>query len=206
MEGRGYIYGRINVPFTYDPFLCDSIATMKKIVITYSSIYGSAKKYAEALAERISVVASDASLADLSDTDLVVHIGGLYAGTMAGLKSIACRVPDAASLYVVSVGIADPGVVRNARAIDDLVWKHVPAGMKGRVRIFHLRGRLDYPSMTARHRAMMWMLCSYIKSKDHRTDEDEAVLESYGGSADFIDLSSLDSAESFIRSVLEKDE
>ena len=165
---------------------------MKKIVITYSSIYGSAKKYAEALAERISVVASDASLADLSDTDLVVHIGGLYAGTMAGLKSIACRVPDAASLYVVSVGIADPGVVRNARAIDDLVWKHVPAGMKGRVRIFHLRGRLDYPSMTARHRAMMWMLCRWIRGRKERSEEDQMILDTYGSVVDFFDPESLD--------------
>ena len=183
---------RIYAPFTSVSSSCDSIAAMRKVVVTYSSVYGSSRKYAEALAGRIGATASDASSPDLSDVDLVVHFGGLYAGTMAGLKRVVGRMPDGSSLYAVSVGIADPCVERNAKAIDDVIWKHIPDGMKDRVRIFHLRGRLDYPAMTARHRAMMWMLCRWIRGRKERSEEDQMVLDTYGSVVDFIDLESLD--------------
>lgn len=178
---------------------------MGRCVITCASIYGSSRKYADELGRRLGLPVLPAGAPECSAADIVVHFGGLYAGTMLGLKKTACALGHSSLLVAVTVGIADPSVPSNADKIRDDVMKAVPEEVRSRMSVFHLRGALDYSRMTFRHRAMMWMLCRYIKSKDHRTDEDEAVLESYGDSADFIDLSSLESAESFIRSVLEKD-
>ena len=165
---------------------------MDGVVITYSSVYGSSRKYAEKLAERLGIPLSEASCADFHDAGLIVHFGGLYAGSLLGLRSVAGRIPEDASLYIVSVGIADPGEERNARAIDDVVWKHIPDGMRDRVRVFHLRGRLDYPSMTVRHRAMMWMLCRWIMHKESRSHEDQMILDTYGSVVDFMDPGSIE--------------
>ena len=176
------------------------------IAITYSTCYGSAGEYAALLGRTLGLEAIESSSYAPAGESMVIHFGGLYAGSMRGLKDVALRMPDSAELVAVSVGVADPTLPDNASRIDADIRRCLPQSMLPRTTIFRLRGRLLYSRLSTKHRAMMWMLCRYIKSKDHRTDEDEAVLESYGGSADFIDLSSLESAESFIRSVLEKDE
>ena len=175
-------------------------------VITCTSIYGSSRRYADELGRRLGLPVLPAGAPECSDADIVVHFGGLYAGTMAGLRKTACALCPSAYLTAVTVGIADPSVPSNADKIKGDVMKAVSDEVRNRMSVFHLRGAMDYSRMSLRHRTMMWMLCRWIRSKDTRTSEDEAVIGSYGGSVDFVDFSALDPAEAFIRSVLEKAE
>ena len=135
---------------------------MSGICITYATVYGSAKEYAEELARRLGLIAADVSSADLSGSEAVVHFGSLYAGSMLGLKT-------------------------------------APESRRRNATFFHLRGRMDYSLLSPRHRAMMWMLCKWINKKDTRSDEDQAILDTYGTCIDFMDISSVGEIEEYIR-------
>ena len=167
------------------------------IRVTYSSVYGSSMEYAEHLAFRLGLPAEDIISADVGDVSLLIHFGGLYAGTMAGLCKAVRKLPPEALLAAVSVGLADPSKPENAAKIDADILRVVPEEMQKRLRIFRLRGRMDYPGLSTKHRAMMWMLCRWIGRKTEKSDENQAILDTYGSVIDFMDFSSLDPIAAF---------
>ena len=158
------------------------------IKITYSTVYGSSKTYAQHIAAALSLEAEDINTADTASADCLVIVGGLYAGSMIGLKKAISKLPEQAELVVVSVGIADPEKQTNAEKIDKDIYKSIPSDIQARTRVFHLRGCMDYMVMSPKHRAMMWMLCKYIKKKGPRNEEDQSILNTYGERIDFINL------------------
>ncbi len=172
---------------------------MSGICITYATVYGSAKEYAEELARRLGLIAADVSSADLSGSEAVVHFGSLYAGSMLGLKTAVRKMPENALLLAVSVGLADPNANNNKEKICRDINKAVPESRRRNATFFHLRGRMDYSLLSPRHRAMMWMLCKWINKKDTRSDEDQAILDTYGTCIDFMDISSVGEIEEYIR-------
>ena len=165
---------------------------MGRCVITCASIYGSSRKYADELGRRLGLPVLPAGAPECSAADIVVHFGGLYAGTMLGLKKTACALGHSSLLVAVTVGIADPSVPSNADKIRDDVMKAVPEEVRSRMSVFHLRGALDYSRMTFRHRAMMWMLCRWIRGRKEQSEEDQMILDTYGSVVDFFDPDSLD--------------
>ena len=158
---------------------------MKKILITYSTAYGSSREYAELLGEKLLLPVSDVTSSDISASDAVIHFGSLYAGSVLGLRRVISKLPPSASLVVVSVGIADPSITVNADKIDGDIFRIIGEDFRKRTTTFHLRGRLDYSKLSAKHRAMMWMLCNFIKKKKEKTEEDMLILNTYGKRVDF---------------------
>lgn len=167
---------------------------MKRIV-TYSSAYGSAAKYAELLSGKLSLPVSEISQCSISDYDQAIHFGSIYAGAILGLEQALRSSP---SLILVTVGIADPSIKENAEHIDQRVLKDA-GDQKGKiVRIFHLRGNLDYSRLSFRHRAMMWMLCRMLRRKKNKTLEDQYVIDTYGKRIDFFSEDSLNKIAEYI--------
>ena len=69
-----------------------------RTVIVYGSQYGTAKRYAEALAGRTeSEIRSCEDLKDLDVYDNIVFIGALYAGGVLGLKKTLSGIHDLSS-------------------------------------------------------------------------------------------------------------
>ena len=57
-----------------------------KAIILYGSRYGSARRYAEELSEQTGIPTADYKNAPpLSDKNVIVYLGGLYAGGLPGL-------------------------------------------------------------------------------------------------------------------------
>ena len=50
---------------------------------------------------------------------------------------------------------------------------------------------MDYSRLSPKHRVTMWMLCQFIRRKKHRTEEDLAILDTYGTKIDFVNLGSV---------------
>ncbi len=171
------------------------------ILVTYSSVYGSSREYAEKIASELSLTAEDIRTADASDADVLVIVGGLYAGVMNGLKKAVSSLPDNASLVVVSVGLADPAVSSNAVNIDKVILRTVPEAIQKRTHIFRLRGRLDYAALCMKHKAMMWMLREFIKRRGPESEEDRSILDTYGGRIDFVDPDSVQPVVSYLKTV-----
>ena len=79
-----------------------------KRIMTYGSRYGTTRRYAEKLSEITGIpLMNEADVGDLSSFGHIIHLGGLYAGGVKGLRKVVKHMPKGASLLVITVGLAD---------------------------------------------------------------------------------------------------
>jgi hypothetical protein len=112
----------------------------------------------------------------------VVYGGSLYAGGILGVKLIAknpCK-----KLVVFTVGLADPQNTDYTR----ILKKNFPPGGTQPLKVFHLRGGIDYKNLSIVHRGMMAMVKKMSIGKrpyEELSDEERAFTDTYGGKVDF---------------------
>ena len=165
-------------------------------IIVYGSKYGTSRRYAEKLSQLTGLPAipyQEAS--DLAGRDTIIYLGSLYAGGVLGmaktLRGLALR--EGQRLIIVTVGLADPGNPKNREHIRASLKKQLSPELFRQATIFHLRGGIDYSTLTFRHQAMMALLCLSLRRKpaEQQSAEDRALLETYGKQVDFTDLNTL---------------
>lgn len=172
---------------------------MKKIIL-YGSKYGSAKRYGEELARRTGIVcqAYD-SVHSLEGCSCVIHLGGLYAGGVLGLDHTVdlLKKRPGAKLWVVTVGLSDPAVEANRNNIRNSLKKRLPPEIYEAMRLFHLRGGIDYSRLSFLHRGMMKLLYHQLKKlpPEEWNEETRGLIETYGRTVDFVDFESLNELE-----------
>jgi menaquinone-dependent protoporphyrinogen IX oxidase len=163
---------------------------MGSTAVIYSSKYGTTKQYAEWIAEELGAALFEAAKirpTKLADYGVVVFGGALYAGGIRGAKAIAKS--QAKTLVVFTVGIADPNVTDYSA----MLAKNFSLEMLAKIKMFHLRGGIDYKKLGFVHRRMMNMLYRSIakKQESQLTDENREFLETYGKEIYFIDRSTI---------------
>ena len=168
---------------------------MKSIII-YGSRYGSARRYAQELSKQTDIPAvSYQEAPPLSKLETIVYIGALYAGGVLGLTKTLRRQSfgEHQRLVIVTVGLADPDILQNRENIRNALQKQIPAQLYGRAAVFHLRGAIDYQALSLGHRTMMALLHRSLQKKpaEEWSEEDRALMETYGKQADFVDFVSL---------------
>ena len=166
-----------------------------KTVIIYGSCYGTSERYARELARQTGAELHAAKdLRDLTGCGLAVHIGGLYAGGLAGLRQTLRLLPPDCWLMAVTVGLADPALPENVRNIRASLDRQIPPDVRERTLFYHLRGGIRYDRLSLRHRVMMGMLRQTLLRRPAAslTEEDRLLLETYGKEVDFTDLSALE--------------
>ena len=174
--------------------LCADVQTMKKQLIIYGSQYGSAKRYAERLAELTGLDVVEYNEAkNVGEYDRIVYIGSLYAGGVTGLKKIAGSMTSKQELIVTTVGLADPTDEANIAHIRNSLKAQLPECLYDERRIFHLRGAIDYGKLGFKHRTMMSLLVKKVAKlpEEQQNAETRAMLATYGKQVDFVDFSSL---------------
>lgn len=167
---------------------------MKKQIIIFGSQYGSAKRYAERLAEMTGLEAVDYREAkNIGEYDRIVYIGSLYAGGVTGLKKAAGRMTSRQELVVATVGLADPTDEANIAHIRKSLKAQLPEGLYDESRIFHLRGAIDYGKLGFKHRTMMSLLVRKAAKlpEEQQNAETRAMLATYGKQVDFVDFGTL---------------
>ena len=169
-----------------------------KCIVTYSSKYGSAKKYAKWIGEALSCEVKDIKSVRsdmLQNYDVIIHGGSLYAGGVSGMKQLVKLYPSIRDkkLILFTCGLADPTSPQNVMHIDKGIANTVPKDMYNNMKQFHFRGGIDYSRLSLIHRAMMWMLCQTMKRKgyDNLSDDDKLMLDTYGKQIDFSDQSTI---------------
>ena len=167
-----------------------------KSVILYGSRYGSARRYAQELSKQTDIPAvSYQEAPPLSKLETIVYIGALYAGGVLGLTKTLRRQSfgEHQRLVIVTVGLADPDILQNRENIRNALQKQIPAQLYGRAAVFHLRGAIDYQALSLGHRTMMALLHRSLQKKPAEawSEEDKALMETYGKRADFVDFASL---------------
>lgn len=90
-------------------------------------------------------------------------------------------------------GIANPEDPDNVSSIRKSLAKILSPEMLKHIRIFHLRGAIDYSRLNLIHRSMMSMLRRMLLKKDAGSlrEEDRQLLETYGKFVDFTDRKSI---------------
>ncbi len=167
---------------------------MKKQLIVYGSRYGSARRYAERLAEMTGTEAVEYKEAkDLDDYDRIVYLGSLYAGGVTGLKQTVGKMSPRQELIVSTVGLADPTDASNVAHIRQSIKGQIPAHFYDESRLFHLRGAIDYTKLNLKYRLMMSLLAKKVAKlpEEQQNAETRAMLETYGKQVDFVDFSLL---------------
>ncbi|MCL2398019.1 MAG: flavodoxin domain-containing protein [Defluviitaleaceae bacterium] len=159
---------------------------MSKIAVIYKSKYGYTKRYAQWIAQELDAVLLDAvsvKPAQLMDYDIVIYGGGLYAGGIDGIGLVAKNPCKA--LVVFTVGLADPAVIDYT---DILIKSRLES-----VKVFHLRGGIDYEKLSVVHKGMMAVLNKVLSKKNETelSEEDKAILATYGQKIDFVDESAI---------------
>ena len=175
---------------------------MKKTVLLYGSRYGTAARYAAALSERTGIPAvayRDFVGQNDGAPDTVIYIGALYAGGVLGLRETVKKLGSAVPrrLLLATVGLADPRDPANTANITRSVKQQTDAALFGKTELFFLRGGIDYARLGFVHKTMMKLLYAQANKQPEteRTADTRALIETYGKTVDFVNLSALDALE-----------
>lgn len=172
-------------------------------VVVYESKYGTTEKYAKWIAEDLNCpVYNLKGLRDdkLNEYDTIIHGGGLYAGGVAGSK-ILIKMQEK-NIVLFTVGLADPNVTDYTEVLEKNFDKELIEKMK----IFHLRGGIDYKNLSLMHKIMMSAMKKLVskKSEDELTHDDKMMLETYGDIVDFVDRKSIEPIIEYIKYIESK--
>lgn len=156
---------------------------MKTIVI-YQSKYGSSKQYAVWIAEALQCeveTVKNVGVDTLASYDVIVHVGGLYAGRVSGFKKITKHLDflKDKKLILCMVGMTNP--VQQER-YQQMFRDNVAEQYRDRVIPFALRGDQLYSKMNPIHRLMMRMPKSMAEKVpiEKRTEDDWLFIEHFG--------------------------
>lgn len=178
---------------------------MEKVVVIYKSKYGSTKKYAQWISQVLDCDlfdGTDINKEDLLKYQTIIYGGGLYASGINGVSLITknYNLIKEKNIIIFTVGLADPNVKEHFRPIID---KNLNDEMKNKIKIFNLRGAIDYKNLKLFHKTLMALLKSKVKKidDDKKTEEDKLMLETYGTTVDFTDKATIEPLVTYIKSL-----
>lgn len=171
---------------------------MNRSVVVFKSKYGATETYAKWLAEALACDIYERTKikpADLERYDTIIYGGGLYAGGVNGIDLLTKNFDRLChkNLVVFTCGLADPLDKENTDHIKSSLNKVFTAQMQEKIRVFHLRGAMDYAKLGPIHKAMMAMFHRIIAKKDFDSlrSEDKQMLATYGKAVDFTDKAAI---------------
>jgi len=174
---------------------------MSKICVIYKSKYGTTKQYAQWIAETLEADIFEVSQVEpskLSNYDVVIYGGGLYASGIIGVKLVTenpCK-----SLVVFTVGLANPDTTDYSQ----ILTLNFSPELLQKIKVFHLRGGINYKNLGFIDKTMMSMMVKFkVKKipKEERMEEDELMLETYGEKIDFSDKSTIKPLIDYVRAL-----
>lgn len=160
--------------------------------VLYDTVYGSTRRYAEALAQRLRTGArplADARPEELrADPAPLVVLSPVHGPKIPAADFVAGHDLGARPVAVCAVGMTLPD---EARQKDQMART---LSTKPGVARFYLPGRLDYSTLSRKHRMIMWGLVGALKARPEssRSANERAMIEAYDRDTDRVDLAELD--------------
>ncbi len=160
------------------------------MIVVYGSRYGHAKRYAEEFAKLTGVRAVPCKEVKRIE-ESAVYFGAVYAGNIKGLASAARRTDAAKAEFfaVVAVGLTDSADAATQNALQRSALAALPAPLQKKLKMFYLRGGIDYAKLSAPHRLLMKLMYAAEKKTppEKRSAQAAAIVETYGTCSDFYD-------------------
>ena len=155
--------------------------------VFYATFYGSTRQYAEALAGRLGTVARELPATLDATGGPVVVLSPVHGPSHPGVRFIKSLPAIDRPLALVTVGMTPVDAARHDDASGPLLGDRA-----GQVTRFYLPGRLNYSELTTAHRWAMKALVGALRLKRERTENEQAMVDSYGRDTDRVDLALLD--------------
>ncbi|MCG7273109.1 flavodoxin domain-containing protein [Corynebacterium afermentans] len=155
--------------------------------VFYATFYGSTRQYAEALAGRLGTVARELPATLDAAGGPVVVLSPVHGPSHPGVRFIKSLPAIDRPLALVTVGMTPVDAARHDDASGPLLGDRA-----GQVTRFYLPGRLNYSELTTAHRWAMKALVGALRLKRERTENEQAMVDSYGRDTDRVDLALLD--------------
>jgi menaquinone-dependent protoporphyrinogen IX oxidase len=164
----------------------------------YFTKYGSTKKYAEWITEElkgdifgIKNVRHD----QLHEYDIILLGSALYAGSIKGINLLVDnyeKIKDK-KLVIFTCGVADYSKTQNCDGIYKRLEEAIPKNILDSIKVFYLRGSVNYKKLSLQHKLMMGMVRKMILKKglDNLNEENKEFLETFGKTVDFTDKNSI---------------
>ena len=147
--------------------------------VFYTTFYGSTRQYAEALAARLGTVARELPATLDATGGPVVVLSPVHGPSHPGVRFIKSLPAIDRPLALVTVGMTLVDVARHDDAPGTLLGDRA-----GQVTRFYLPGRLNYSELTTAHRWTMKALVGALRLKRERTEDEQALVDSYGQDID----------------------
>ena len=171
---------------------------MSKALVMYFSKYGTTKKYAEWIAAELGGDVFDYKKVKsdiMQNYDIIVLGSGLYAGSIRGLGKIIDNYEKLKNkkLILFTCGLADYSKDENKNSIFNRIVKIVPEDILKNIKIFYLRGGINYGRLSFIHKTMMGFLAKAIsrRGEDRMSEEDREFMRTYGKTLDFTDKNTI---------------
>ena len=135
-------------------------------IVVFQSKYGSTEKYSQWIAEALHCSAKkleDIQPGELAGYDTLLYGGGLYAGSINGLKKFLKLLGSAEGkrLGLFMVGMTDPA---QKEVYEEAAARNIPGAWKACFAVFALRGDHRYSKMSGPHKLMMRMMQAASKT------------------------------------------
>lgn len=131
----------------------------------------------------------------LLNYDTIIYGGGLYAGGVNGINLVTNNFDKLSNkkLILFTCGLADTTNKENIDSIKNSISKILSKEMQDKIKVFHLRGSIDYNKLNFVHRAMMKMMYNMLCKRDPKTlkNDDKDLIATYGSIVDFTDKSTI---------------
>jgi menaquinone-dependent protoporphyrinogen IX oxidase len=171
---------------------------MAKVLVLYFSKYGTTKKYAEWIASELNGDIGNVKNIKpdmLENYDTIIIGSGLYAGKIEGVKLLIDNYEaiKEKKLILFTCGLADYSKTENINNIRKRLEKIIPADLKQKIKIYCLRGGINYSGLNLKHKIMMWLLKRMVLKKriEELNEENRAFIETYGQTVDFTNKNSI---------------
>lgn len=178
---------------------------MKKAVVLYASKYGATRRYAQWIAQELCCNCLEQSgrwAEQLAAYDVIIYGGGLYGGTVNGLKKLvqASAAMREKQYVLFTCGLANPSDMNNANHIRERLSKALPPELRQAMRVFHLRGAIDFEKLHFADKMMMSMMRMALRKKGaDMSDEDRSMLAAFEVPVDFTDKTALAPLTEYVR-------
>lgn len=174
-----------------------------KILVIYKSKTGFTQWYAEIIAREVEgelIDFKEITVDKMSEFDVVVYGGGLYAGMINGLKKAKDMFEkSSAKTFVVFATGGTPNEVTTE--IDEMWKKNLSAEELESISHFYMQSGICYEKMSFPDKTLMKMMSNVLSKKKNKDSAEESFAQAIKSS---YDISSKEYAEPLIKFLLER--
>ena len=165
-----------------------------KFVVVYKSKYGATKKYAEWISDELNCDlfdVKDVTIDFLSEYDVIIYGGGLYAEIINGLYNITKKIDKLKDkkIIVFTTGIT-PLNIRDY--YDKLVYeKNFKTEEAKKIKVYNYLGKMILDELSPVHKTALKGLKKIMSMKENPSDMEKLLIKLCDADGDFCDKNAI---------------